>query len=59
MAAQQRRLDSHRGELVRIPSHLTLTTQPPAALVEMIPIRMQLFFNSHHVSVSVLLPDSV
>lgn len=61
--AQHQRLASHRGELVRRPSHLILTTQPPAALVEIILIRMQLpfcfFLNSHHVSVSALMADSV
>lgn len=42
--AHHQRLACHRGELVRIPSHLILTTQPPAALVEIILIRIQLLF---------------
>lgn len=41
-------MHSHSGELVRILSHLILTTQPPAAPLELIFIGMQLFFYDFH-----------
>lgn len=50
-------MHGHSGELVRILSHVILTAQPPAALLELILIGMQLvffFFATFIMSVSAL-----
>lgn len=56
-------MHGHSGELVRILSHVILTAQPPAALLELILIGMQLvfwgFFYVQLSSCQCLLSDSV